>query len=1029
MGLDHALRGRSLAQRRRAMSPVRCAAGAVLLALSLLGRGTATAAEPVTLPLSAEAQGQGELPRLLREALREYEQRLPVIRKLQWLEVKDSQSAERHWNEATGRFRAACQALDDACKPLVAGEMKLLDRSLRDTPEAERGAMSAVALSVIADLCASGFQPEGICGLNQRLHEAALRWLQEGNELLFAEYLNRYYAQRGQYLEWLKAEGQAPGPSTLAALPEMPPWYAAPGLEIQGRPGAARSDWTRAYTLGLQAPGSLLAPLALQHTARLSWRLGDAAVAREFEALHRAQYGGPATLDKPTAQCAEVVEAWRVDLARAAASAQFPPGPLEKLQALIKEGCGYTQAAVEFGSDALLLGDALTDLQRFEASSALALALEHCTAQSCSSYRRPQLEALLTVMKEMGSPAADTSQLLARRLDGLGQLGTLPESELRVDWAIGASLLRLPMYRRVALDLLLATQHAVLLSGEVDRSVSFEDQKERSRFDGLHRTIALAAVQQGLTLAASNIESLRGQTLLRRLRMQQLKTQLAGVHDAGADARYRQTASQVAQMKAQIASQPDNGAKDWVMRMADDELAAAELQRYEVLAFKRLGQQGERTSWLDRSVGLSAIERLDSKSRQAAASEADSLARDEAYLSWLQVPGGYVATVIACADADGSPQLRNVWIPVSPAQADAIKLYRDLLRTGSALPSTEAGSTLQLRGVPVWRSAAGRYSAEDAAPAGAQAVPSIQAMGRELHELLIAPLQAQWPLARRLVISPDGPLAQLPFESLWVDDHRQLLDAVDVSYVQSLAVHAELKRRVAAPTKAKAQQAMLTMADPRYEAPAMSPDATAALPEWMADLEWPRLEGTRRESDALLPLFSQHRQIVGPAAARATVLQMQKTGELAGYRVLHFATHGYVDDERSALVLAMVDGPQQAYLQDGDIAQLNLNSELVLLSACDTGLGRHQSGEGVMGLPYAFMLAGNTDTLMSLWSVDDQGTATFIPAFMAKARSGLDVVSALNATKREFAAGKFGEALRDPRIWAAFVLYGVPLKL
>ncbi len=217
------------------------------------------------------------------------------------------------------------------------------------------------------------------------------------------------------------------------------------------------------------------------------------------------------------------------------------------------------------------------------------------------------------------------------------------------------------------------------------------------------------------------------------------------------------------------------------------------------------------------------------------------------------------------------------------------------------------------------------------------------------------------------------------------------------------------------------------MADPRYEAPAAA--AGAPLPEWMADLEWPRLEGTRRESDALLPLFGAHRQIVGPAAARATVLQMQEAGELAGYRVLHFATHGYVDDERSALVLAMVDGPQQAYLQDGDIAQLSLNSELVLLSACDTGLGRRQAGEGVMGLPYAFMLAGNTDTLMSLWSVDDQGTAAFIPAFMAKARAGLDVVSALNATKREFAAGKFGEALRDPRIWAAFVLYGVPLKI
>ncbi len=78
----------------------------------------------------------------------------------------------------------------------------------------------------------------------------------------------------------------------------------------------------------------------------------------------------------------------------------------------------------------------MTGAQRFEATATLALALERCTPQSCSSYRRPQLEALLTVLKEIGSPAADSSLLLAKRLDGLGQLGPLPESELRLNWAI-----------------------------------------------------------------------------------------------------------------------------------------------------------------------------------------------------------------------------------------------------------------------------------------------------------------------------------------------------------------------------------------------------------------------------------------------------------------------------------------------------------------------------------------------------------------------------------------------------------------
>ncbi|HEX2010767.1 MAG TPA: CHAT domain-containing protein, partial [Roseateles sp.] len=294
-----------------------------------------------------------------------------------------------------------------------------------------------------------------------------------------------------------------------------------------------------------------------------------------------------------------------------------------------------------------------------------------------------------------------------------------------------------------------------------------------------------------------------------------------------------------------------------------------------------------------------------------------------------------------------------------------------------------------------------------------------------LYERLLAPLPPRWQQARHLVISPDGPLAQLPFETLWQGE-RPLIADREISYVQSLAVHGELKRRIAA-RPAGAGDRLLSLADPSYAAPAAG---AKPPPDWMAELDWQALPGTRQESAALLPLFKGgSRQILGPAASQQTLLEMQRGRQLAEFGVLHFATHGYVDDQRSALVLSMGEGIENAYLQDGTIAQLSLRSDLVLLSACDTGLGRSQSGEGVMGLPYAFMLAGNTDTLMSLWAVDDKGTAAFVPAFMARARAGMDLVAALNATKREFSSGALGEAFRDPRIWAAFVLYGVPLRL
>ena len=125
----------------------------------------------------------------------------------------------------------------------------------------------------------------------------------------------------------------------------------------------------------------------------------------------------------------------------------------------------------------------------------------------------------------------------------------------------------------------------------------------------------------------------------------------------------------------------------------------------------------------------------------------------------------------------------------------------------------------------------------------------------------------------------------------------------------------------------------------------------------------------------------------------------------------------------------MANGVQEGYLNDVDVLDLQLNSSLVILSACDTAIGRNVRGEGIVGLPYAFVLAGNSNTLMSLWQVDDKGTAKFMSVFMGKVSKEIDLVTALNQTKREFAKGDYGDAFADPRIWAAFVQYGVNIAL
>ena len=103
----------------------------------------------------------------------------------------------------------------------------------------------------------------------------------------------------------------------------------------------------------------------------------------------------------------------------------------------------------------------------------------------------------------------------------------------------------------------------------------------------------------------------------------------------------------------------------------------------------------------------------------------------------------------------------------------------------------------------------------------------------------------------------------------------------------------------------------------------------------------------------------------------------------------------------------------------------DLKNDLVYLSACESGRGSYQAGEGIVGIPYALTIAGNKDTIMTLWKVQDSNaTAEFTAAVFEKLRSGKTEAAALNETKREFLSRSDG-TYRDPSVWAAFLLYGI----
>jgi CHAT domain-containing protein len=150
--------------------------------------------------------------------------------------------------------------------------------------------------------------------------------------------------------------------------------------------------------------------------------------------------------------------------------------------------------------------------------------------------------------------------------------------------------------------------------------------------------------------------------------------------------------------------------------------------------------------------------------------------------------------------------------------------------------------------------------------------------------------------------------------------------------------------------------------------------------------------------------------------------------ELSHYRFVHFATHGIVNlehPELSGIVLSMVDEsgrPQDGFLRLHDIYNLSLPVEMVVLSACDTGIGKQVKGEGLIALTRGFMYAGSARVVASLWKVDDAATAELMGQFYQEMfTNGRKPAAALQAAQSSIAKQK---RWHSPYFWAGFVLQG-----
>ncbi|MFG6439996.1 CHAT domain-containing tetratricopeptide repeat protein [Roseateles sp. LKC17W] len=296
-----------------------------------------------------------------------------------------------------------------------------------------------------------------------------------------------------------------------------------------------------------------------------------------------------------------------------------------------------------------------------------------------------------------------------------------------------------------------------------------------------------------------------------------------------------------------------------------------------------------------------------------------------------------------------------------------------------------------------------------------------------LGQALLAPLQPALTALgepRHLLVSPDGPLAVLPWDTLTVAG-RPALARWAFSQTPSVSVMVQGTSSTArGSASAPSRPALLALAASNVGA--VGGTTWSALP--FAELEARQATALFRTQGALA--------LSGADASEGRLRRIAGSGDLSRYRQLLVAAHGSFDARRpqaQAMVLSPEDpaDPQRdGLLTVADWFALPLRTDLVVLSGCDTAQGSLLAGEGLIGFAYALNVAGNRNLLATLWPVSDAGGAQFVVAFLRRLRAlptelpgAAAITHALATTKRAFAAHP-DPRLNSPRVWAAYTLIG-----
>lgn len=308
----------------------------------------------------------------------------------------------------------------------------------------------------------------------------------------------------------------------------------------------------------------------------------------------------------------------------------------------------------------------------------------------------------------------------------------------------------------------------------------------------------------------------------------------------------------------------------------------------------------------------------------------------------------------------------------------------------------------------------------------------------EIRSLVYDPIARYLSDRTHLLISPDSQLNRLPFEALQTNDQRYLVEQYQISYLNS---GRDLLRLGTTPPSSSPP---VVLANPNYDEAIALPNPYNRRSLDLRTLQVGALPGTAREAEALRSLLPNAVILTESYATEEALKDVQAPA------ILHIATHGFFLAEqpivpspsssvpilgslnehpllRSGLALAGFN-PRRSDRDDGvltalEAASLNLfSTQLVVLSACDTGIGDIANGEGVYGLRRAFAIAGADTQLMSLWQVSDDGTQSLMARYYRYLTEGMGRGEALRAVQLDMI--RQGGEYSHPYYWSAFILTG-----